>query len=126
MSISRSLEYRFASEISLIAGCLIFIASLFSFRHLTFFPDLMWMAGPQLMGHLFIMTTAGIVSGIVIIISAIIMYEQPRHIRKLGVLIWVFSALSFFGSGGFIIGGVLGVIGGFLAVTKGIIFFGSK
>ncbi len=126
MSISRSLEYRFASEISLIAGCLIFIASLFSFRHLTFFPDVRWMVGPQLMGHLFIMTVLGLASGIIIIVSAVLMYEQPQHIRKLGVLIWIFSGLSFFGSAGFIIGGVLGVIGGFLAVTKGITFFGSK
>lgn len=126
MSLSKSLEYRFAAELSLVAGALIFIASLFSFQHLTFFPDLRWMVGKQLFGHLFITTMVGLVSGAVIIISAVVMYEQPRHIRKLGVLIWIFSGLSFFGSAGFIIGGMLGVIGGFLAVTKGITFFGPK
>lgn len=126
MSASKRLEYRFASEISLVAGCLIFIASLFSFRHLTFFPDMKWMMGTQLVGHLFAMTIAGLVSGIIVIICSILIYEQPRHIRKLGTIIWVFSAISFFGSGGFIIGGVLGIIGGFLAVTKGITFFGPR
>lgn len=126
MSVSKRLEYRFSSEISLVAGCLIFIASLFSFQHLTFFPDMRWMMGTQLLGHLFIMTVVGFVSGIVVIVSSILIYEQPQHIRKFGVLIWIFSGLSFFGSGGFIIGGMLGVIGGFLAVTKGIAFFGAK
>lgn len=126
MSISKRLEYRFASEISLVAGALIFIAALFTLEHFTFFPDMRWMIGSQISGHLFIMSIVGLVSGIFIIISSIMIYEQPRHIRKLGVLIWGFAALSFFGSGGFIIGGILGVIGGFLAVTKGITFFGSK
>ncbi len=126
MSISKRLEYRFSSELSLVAGSLIFIASLFSFQHITFFPDIKWMIGPHLAGQLFVMTIIGLVSGVMVIISSIMIYEQPQHIRKFGVLIWIFSGLSFFGSGGFIIGGILGVIGGFLAVTKGITFFGSK
>lgn len=126
MSISRRLEYRFASEVSLVAGCLIFIASLFSFQHIAFFPEARWFVSQWLSEHLFAMTVVGLVSGVVVIASAITIYEQPQHIRKYGVLIWVFSGLSFFGSGGFIIGGILGVIGGFLAVTKGIAFFGSK
>ncbi|HJU13678.1 MAG TPA: hypothetical protein VJ792_04410 [Candidatus Nitrosotalea sp.] len=126
MSISKRLEYRFASEISLVAGCLIFIGALLSFQHINFLPEMRWMAGQQLLGQLFAMTLIGLVSGALVIVCAIVMYEQPQHIRKLGALIWIFSGLSFFGSGGFIIGGVLGVIGGFLAVTKGIAFFGPK
>ncbi len=126
MSISKRLEYRFASELSLVGGSLIFIAALFSFQHITLFPDIKWMIGPQLAGGLFIMTMTGLVSGVLVIISAVMIYERPQHIRKFGVLIWIFSGMSFFGSGGFIIGGMLGVIGGFLAVTKGITFFGSR
>lgn len=84
------------------------------------------MAGQHLLSQLFLMTLIGLVSGILVIICAIAMYEHPQHIRKRGVFIWIFAGLSFFGSGGFIIGGVLGVVGGFLAVTKGIAFFGSK
>lgn len=126
MPISSRLEYRFASEISLAAGCLIFFAALLSFQHVTLFPEIRLLVGPQLSGYLFVMSMVGLASGVVVIISSIMIYEQPEHIRKLGVLIWVFSGLSFFGTGGFIIGGVLGVIGGFLAVTKGITFFGPK
>ena len=101
------------------------IAVLLSAHH--FFPEARWIVGPWLEENLFAMTVVGFVSGVVVIVSAITIYEQPQHIRKYGVLIWVFSGLSFFGSGGFIIGGgILGVIGGFLAVTKGIAFFGSK
>lgn len=126
MSMSKRLEYRFASELSLVAGAIIFIAALFSLQHIAFFPDMRWMIGPQLSGQIFTTSMVGLVSGVFIIISAVAIHEQPKHIRKFGMLIWVFSGLSFFGSGGFIIGGILGVIGGFLAVTKGITFLGSK
>lgn len=84
------------------------------------------MAGQQILGQLFMITRVGLVSGALVIVCAVAMYEQPQHIRKLGALIWIFSGVSFFGSGGFMIGGILGVVGGFLAVTKGIAFFGSK
>jgi hypothetical protein len=85
-----------------------------------------WMMGPQLLGHAFITNIVGIVSGTMVIIAGIMIYVQPIYIRKWGVVIWVFASISFFGIGGFFIGGILGIIGGFLAVTKGITFFGFK
>ena len=85
-----------------------------------------WMMGPQLSNQVLITSIIGIVSGIIIITSGIMIYVQPLHIRKWGLLIWVFSSLSFFGIGGFFIGGILGIIAGSLAVTKGMTFFGSK
>ena len=124
--ISKRLEYRFASELSLVAGVIILGAALLSLRHIAFFPDMGWMSGSYLRGHVEITSIVGIVSGSMVIIGAIMIYAQPLHIRKWGMLIWFFSSLSFFGIGGFIIGGILGIIGGFLAVTKGITFFGSK
>ncbi|MGB9002957.1 MAG: hypothetical protein WCC52_04035 [Nitrosotalea sp.] len=124
--ISKRLEYRFASELSLVAGIIILGAAVLSLKHMTFFPDMGWMAGPYLHGHVDITSIVGITSGIMVIIYAIMIYAQPSHIRKWGMLIWFFSSLSFFGIGGFIIGGILGIIGGFLAVTKGITFFGSR
>lgn len=124
--ISKRLEYRFASELSLVAGVIILGAAILSIKHIAFFPDMGWMAGPYLHGHVDITSIVGIVSGIMVIIGAIMIYAQPIHIRKWGMLIWFFSSLSFFGIGGFVIGGILGIIGGFLAVTKGITFFGSK
>ena len=85
-----------------------------------------WMAGSYLQGHIEITSIVGIASGIMVIMGAIMIYVQPIHIRKWGMLIWFFSSLSFFGIGGFVIGGISGTIGGFLAVTKGITFFSSK
>lgn len=124
--ILKRLEYRFASELSIVAGIIILGAALLSLKHIAFFPDMGWMAGSYLHGHVDITSIVGIVSGTMVIIGAIMIYVQPLHIRKWGMLIWFFSSLSFFGIGGFIIGGILGIIGGFLAVTKGITFFGSR
>ncbi|MGB6784378.1 MAG: DUF6114 domain-containing protein [Nitrosotalea sp.] len=126
MPISKSLEYRFAAELSLISGIIILGASILYLQHVTFFPDMRWMMGPQLLCHVFITNVVGIVSGTMVIIAGIMIYVQPVHIRKWGVMAWVFASISFFGIGGFFIGGILGIIGGLLAVTKGITFFGFK
>jgi Family of unknown function (DUF6114) len=126
MPISKRLEYRFSSEMSLISGAIILSAAILFLLHISFFPNMQWMMGPQLSNHVLITSIVGIVSGIMVIISGIMIYLQPRHIRKWGLLVWFFSSMSFFGIGGFFIGGILGIIAGSLAVTKGITFFGSK
>ena len=126
MSISKRLAYRFVSELSLIAGSLVLAAAILSLRHIAFFPDMKWMMGSQLSGHVLVTSIVGIVSGGMMIMGGIMIYAQPLHIRKWGILVWFFSSLSFFGIGGFIVGGIIGIIAGFLAVTKGITFFGSK
>lgn len=126
MPMSKRLEYRFSSELSLVSGVIILSAAILFLLHISFFPNMQWMMGPQLSNHVLITSIVGIVSGIMVTIGAIMIYAQPLHIRKWGTLIWFFSSLSFFGIGGFFIGGILGIIAGSLAVTKGITFFGSK
>ena len=123
---SKRLEYRFSSELSLVSGAIILSAAILFLLHISFFPTMQWMMGPQLSNQVLITSIIGIVSGIIVITSGIMIYVQPLHIRKWGLLIWVFSSLSFFGIGGFFIGGILGIIAGSLAVTKGMTFFGSK
>lgn len=123
---SKRLEYRFSSELSLFSGAIILSAAILFLLHISFFPTMQWMMGPQLSNQVLITSIIGIVSGIIVITSGIMIYVQPLHIRKWGLLIWVFSSLSFFGIGGFFIGGILGIIAGSLAVTKGMTFFGSK
>jgi uncharacterized membrane protein YhaH (DUF805 family) len=123
---SKRLEYRFSSELSVVSGAIILSVAILFLLHISFFSTMQWMIGPQLSNHVLITSIIGIVSGIIIITSGIMIYVQPLHIRKWGMLIWFFSSLSFFGIGGFFIGGILGIIAGFLAVTKGITFFGSK
>jgi hypothetical protein len=56
----------------------------------------------------------GLVCGVIVLISAIALRLMPRHRQTWGVLILVFSILSFFGFGGAIAGAVLGIVGGIL------------
>ena len=61
----------------------------------------------------------GLIFGIIVIISALMLNNKPEQHSTWGILIIVFSVLSIFGSamGGFGIGLILGLIGGILAVT---------
>jgi hypothetical protein len=56
----------------------------------------------------------GLICGLIVLISAIALRLMPRHRQTWGVLILVFSILSFFGFGGAIAGAVLGIVGGIL------------
>jgi len=59
----------------------------------------------------------GIVWGILIIISAIMLNAQPAQHMTWGILVLVFSFLSWFGArGGIIVGFILGLIGGILGI----------
>ncbi len=59
----------------------------------------------------------GLVSGIIVIISAVLLRAHPSDHLIWGTLIVVFSAISFLGMGGFFIGAILGIIGGALALS---------
>lgn len=60
-----------------------------------------------------------LICGLIVFIMAFILYAFPRHTFPLGTVIIVVSVISvfFFGFGFFLIGLILGVIGGSLAVT---------
>ncbi len=66
------------------------------------------------MGGLFLI---GFISGILVIIGAIMLSVRPTEHTAWGIVILVFSVISFFGTGGFFIGAILGIIGGALALT---------
>lgn len=61
----------------------------------------------------------GLVFGVIVIISAIMLNRKPQEHTRWGILIVIFSVLSMVGSamGGFGIGLILGLIGGVLAIT---------
>ena len=59
----------------------------------------------------------GLVSGIVVIISAVMLNIRPTEHTGWGVVILAFSIISFLGMGGFLIGAVLGIVGGTLALS---------
>ena len=58
----------------------------------------------------------GLVCGAIVLVSAVMLMTGNRQPRTWGVLILVFSVVSFLGLGGFVIGAILGIIGGALAL----------
>jgi len=61
-------------------------------------------------GWFYGMAAIGTVSGIIILVGAIMIYNQPAKASTWGALI-------LFGMGGFFFGAILGVVGGILALT---------
>ena len=58
----------------------------------------------------------GLISGIIVLGSGIMLRINPDQSVVFGLLILVFSVLSFFGTGGFVAGAVLGIIGGIMTL----------
>ncbi len=61
---------------------------------------------------------AGIVCGIVILIGAYMLNSRPGSHGTWGTVILIFSVISLVEGGGYIIGAVLGIVGGILAITR--------
>ncbi len=56
-------------------------------------------------------------SGIMILLSGYMAYMHPQNIQLWGIVIVIFSVLSLLGSRGFIVGAILGLVSGILALT---------
>jgi hypothetical protein len=59
-----------------------------------------------------------IVTGVILIIGGYSIYKSPESEGKWGIAILVTSIVSLFGMGGFLIGSILGIIGGITALTR--------
>lgn len=116
--------------LSLIGGVLILINGIMSFMMLTFYgADFGWMWGIMggyqgMMGSMGFpfgsfmgLMLVALVCGILVIIGAVMLNARPNAHRSWGVVIIVFSVISFLGMGGFLIGAILGIVGGALALT---------
>jgi len=82
-----------------------------------------WAYGPgfgMMRGYVGMFGLAGILFGIIVIVGAVMLYNNPTQNSKWGLVILIFSVLSIFGSamGGFGVGLILGIIGGILALTS--------
>jgi len=74
-------------------------------------------AMPMLMGLGSLLGMLGILYGLIIIVCAVKMHNEPEN-QTWSILIVIFSVLSLFGAGGGLyIGLILGVIGGILGLT---------
>lgn len=67
-----------------------------------------WMIGLSL---------AGLVSGIIVVIGAIMLNVRPAEHITWGIIVLIFSIVSFTGMGGYFIGAILGIAGGALALS---------
>lgn len=69
---------------------------------------------PLVMG----ISTVGTVSGMLVLFGAIMLRVKPEKARILGFIILIFSIIAFLGMGGFLIGTVIGIVGGALAIAR--------
>ena len=119
-----------AFVLSLIGGTLILSSGAMSFLMLTYYgADFGWMWGMMggymgMMGSIgfpfgsFLgLTLIGLVCGIIVTIGAVMLNSRPSEHRSWGIVILIFSIISFVGMGGFFIGAMLGVAGGALALS---------
>jgi len=67
-------------------------------------------------GFVGLMGIFGLVSGALVLVSAVKLLSSPGQTRTWSILILVFSVLSFIGMGGFVVGAVLGIVGGALVL----------
>ncbi|HXW94866.1 MAG TPA: hypothetical protein VEJ19_04095 [Nitrososphaerales archaeon] len=67
-------------------------------------------------GVLTVMGGFGLVCGSIVLVSATMLLAKIGIRRTWGILILVFSVLSFVGLGGFVVGAILGILGGVLTL----------
>jgi len=102
--------------LSLAAGILILISGIiFSVWHFAFFPSMSSMMGSPLDVNVGVLSIGIITCGAIIIGASIMMYKIPSKNHIWGVFVITFSIISIFEMGGFLIGGIIGIIGGALA-----------
>ena len=115
--------------LSLIGGILIFVSSAISTVWFAFGSSLFgygdfWgmMAGfHSMMGfnndYLLGFSVLGLVCGVIVVIGSFLLNLRPLEHVSWGVIVLVFSAISFVSMGGWFVGGALGIAGGALAIA---------
>jgi hypothetical protein len=118
-----------ASIIALVSGIVIILGgALFIFASVFVLPNVNFsnVTMPQglsssavhalVSGVVGVMGAFGLATGVIVLISAIMLLAKVGQPRTWGILVLVFSILSFIGLGGFIVGAILGIVGGILAL----------
>jgi uncharacterized membrane protein len=107
--------------LSLIAGILIVSNTVLLGVAATWFPGVI----PTLPGSsandttvLYRLTAVGLICGVLVFLGAILLHIKPVNKKAWGIMILVFSIPSVVTGGGFIIGFILGIIGGALALSR--------
>lgn len=107
--------------LSLVAGIFIISNTALLGIATTWFPELI----PTLPGTtgndttvLYRLTAIGLILGVFVLLGAILLHSKPGHRKAWGMMIVAFSIPSVITGGGFIIGFILGIIGGAFAVKR--------
>ena len=118
---SRSEKPTKAFMLSLIAGILIVSNAALLGIAARWFPGVI----PTLPGSsvndttvLYRLTAVGLIVGVLVLLSAIMLRIKPANKKTWGIMIVVFSIPSVVTGGGFIIGFILGIIGGASVLSR--------
>jgi hypothetical protein len=108
---------RTAYLLSLIGGILLLIFSLIYVAVLLVLASLFAAVGFGLGAGIAVgLAVVALLFGVIVLVLAIRLKTSPGSVKTTGILIIVFSVISFVGGGGFYIGAILALIGGILAV----------
>jgi len=100
----------------LLASVAAFILPYVDYRNLTIPAGITNLPG-LVSGAVTMVGLFGVISGIIVLVSAVMLRTYPSQRKTWGVLMLVFSVLSFFGLGGFVVGAILGIAGGIVTLT---------
>jgi hypothetical protein len=118
-----------AFALSLVSGILTLIGGLtvtyVGMRRFELMDDMMrgyryaFAAGPAYFTQFIsVIGILGIIFGAIIILGAVMLNRKPGQHQTWGVVILIFSILSIFGGmGGYLVGLILGIVGGALAIS---------
>jgi len=68
-------------------------------------------------GFTWVYSLVALISGIIVLLGALMLNSRPAEHMTWGTIVLIFSLISFLGMGGFIIGALLGIAGGALALS---------
>ncbi len=79
-------------------------------------PSILALVGGAAAGFVGAIAIFGLICGIIVTMSGVLLRLKPNQRQTWGILVLVFSILGFFGFGGFIVGSVLGIVGGIMTL----------
>ena len=115
-----------AFVLSLIGGIIIVLSSILTIFWSTnggpWYGGMMgsWMGGfgyGYNYGLTFAFSVAALISGIIVMVGAVMLNARPAEHMAWGAIVLIFSVVSFLGMGGFFIGAILGIAGGAIALS---------
>lgn len=119
-----------AYPLSLIAGALILLGGLVRAASIGFLPPRAYGMGYRFVSGLLRTTSfgvgpafnlvsavIGIISGVIVLFGAVMLSSHLDRNASWGTVILIFSAAGLLGGGGFLVGSLLGILGGILAIT---------